>query len=63
MAHRRNWLMKLSDPVQDVDSGDLTCAHPVERLLQELRERREPPEFDAETDAKLHELLGCGPRR
>jgi hypothetical protein len=55
--------MKLSDPVQDVDSGDLTCAHAVERLLQELRERREPPEFDAETDAKLHELLGCGPRR
>ena len=63
MAHGRNWLTSRSHTTNDAVSGELRCAHEVERLLQELREGHEPPEFDAETNARLHELLGCGPRR
>lgn len=62
MARTRNWLTKLSHPTEDADSGELKCARAVERLLHQLREGRKPPEFDAETDARLHELLGRGPR-
>ena len=63
MAHERRWLTRLSHHTEDVDSADLAWAHAVEELLQEVRERREPPEFDAKTSARLDELLGGGPRR
>ncbi len=64
MAHERNWLTSRSHhTTNSAVSGELRCAREVERLLQELREGREAPEFDAETAARLHELLGCGPRR
>ena len=63
MAHKRKWLTRLSHPTSDVDSADLAWARAMEELLREVRERREPPEFDAEIDARLSELLGRGPRR
>ena len=60
MAHERNGLTRRNHPTKDADSGEVRCEREVERLLQELREGREPPEFDAETDTRLHELLGYG---
>lgn len=61
MAHERKWLTRLSHHAEDGDRSDLACALAVEELLQEVRERREPPEIDAETSARLYELLGPGP--
>ena len=63
MEHERKWLTRLSHPTSNVEIADRAWAQAVEELLQEVRERREPPEFDAETSARLYELLGRGPRR
>ena len=63
MALECTWLTRLSHHIKHVDSADLACEQATEELLREVRERREPPEFDAETSAMLYELLGRGPRR
>lgn len=63
MARPQSWTTRLSHPSRGVDSADLACARAVEHLLHALREGRVPPEIDGETDARLHELLGYGPRR
>jgi hypothetical protein len=63
MAHERRWLTRLSHPTRDVDGAELARARAAEELLREARERREPPEFDSETSARLYELLGRGRRR
>ena len=61
MAHRPRWSQRLNHPTKAAERDDLRREQAIERRLQELREGRAPPDFDAETDARLRELLGTGP--
>jgi hypothetical protein len=57
------WLRRISHRWETVEPDDLAREVAVEQWLREWRESRGPLQVDAETAAKLHELLDRDPPR